>query len=77
MADIGYIRVSSVGQNEARQLDGVSIEKIFKEKISGKSIKRPELEKCLEYIRGGDTLHVHSMDRWLEILKTSKILWTI
>ncbi|MCP3966531.1 MAG: recombinase family protein, partial [Lentisphaerae bacterium] len=43
MSQIGYIRVSSVGQNEDRQLDGISLKKIFKEKISGKSIKRPGL----------------------------------
>jgi DNA invertase Pin-like site-specific DNA recombinase len=50
MSEIGYIRVSSVGQNDARQLDGVVLDKVFKEKISGKSIERPELKKCLEYI---------------------------
>ena len=69
MSEIGYIRVSSVGQNDARQLEGVFLDKVFKEKISGKSIKRPELEKCLEYIREGDTLHVHSMDRLARNLK--------
>lgn len=69
MSDIGYIRVSSVGQNDARQLEGVSLNKIFREKISGKSINRPELERCLEYIREGDTLHVHSMDRLARNLK--------
>lgn len=63
MADIGYIRVSSVGQKDDRQLTDVALDKVFKEKISGKSIKRPELLKCLDYIREGDTLHVHSMDR--------------
>lgn len=69
MSNIGYVRVSSVGQNDARQLEGVSLDKIFKEKISGKSIKRPELERCLDYIREGDTLHVHSMDRLARNLK--------
>ena len=69
MANVGYIRVSSITQNDSRQLDGVALDKIFKEKISGKSIKRPELEKCIDYIRDGDTLHVHSMDRLARNLK--------
>ena len=69
MSEIGYIRVSSVGQNDARQLEGILLDKTFKEKISGKSIKRPELEKCLDYIREGDTLNVHSMDRLARNLK--------
>ncbi len=42
---IGYIRVSTVDQNTDRQLDGVKLDRIFKEKISGKSIKRPELQE--------------------------------
>ncbi|MBU1344164.1 MAG: recombinase family protein [Proteobacteria bacterium] len=69
MTNIGYIRVSSISQNDARQLDGVPLDKVFKEKISGKSIKRPGLEKCLDYIREGDTLHIHSMDRLARNLK--------
>lgn len=69
MSEIGYIRVSSVGQNDARQLEGIALDKTFREKISGKSIKRPEFEKCIDYIREGDTLHVHSMDRLARNLK--------
>lgn len=61
--NVGYIRVSTAQQNTARQLDGVSLDKTFEDKISGKSINRPELEACLTYLREGDTLHVHSMDR--------------
>lgn len=60
---IGYIRVSTVDQNTDRQLDGIQLDKVFTEKISGKSIKRPVLQQCLEHLREGDTLHVHSMDR--------------
>lgn len=60
---IGYIRVSTVEQNTARQLDGVLLNKIFTDRVSGKSIDRPQLQACLEYAREGDTLHVHSMDR--------------
>lgn len=61
--EIGYVRVSTVEQNTARQLDGVQVSKIFEDKASGKSKDRPELKKCMAYIREGDTLHVHSMDR--------------
>jgi len=60
---IGYIRVSSVGQNTERQLDGITLEKVFKEKASAKNRKRPVLEDCLDYLRQGDELHVHSIDR--------------
>ena len=60
---VGYVRVSTVEQNTARQLDGVQLNKTFTDKISGKSIDRPQLQLCLEYVREGDTLHVHSMDR--------------
>jgi DNA invertase Pin-like site-specific DNA recombinase len=60
---IAYIRVSSVGQNTARQLDGVALDKTFEDKVSGKDTNRPALHECLDYLRDGDTLHVHSMDR--------------
>lgn len=60
---VGYIRVSSIDQNTIRQLDGLSLDKIFTEKMSGKDTQRPVLQECLAYIRDGDTLHVHSIDR--------------
>lgn len=60
---IGYIRVSSVGQNDARQLDGETLDKVFTDKVSGKDTKRPSLTAALDYTREGDTLVVHSMDR--------------
>ncbi len=69
MADVGYIRVSSVGQNTDRQLDGVKLDHTFSEKISGKSTERPKLQECLRFLRVGDTLHVHSMDRLARNLK--------
>jgi len=59
----GYVRVSTIDQNTERQLDGVTLDKTFTEKISGKSRQRPVLQQCLEHLRSGDTLHVHSMDR--------------
>jgi DNA invertase Pin-like site-specific DNA recombinase len=60
---IGYQRVSTVDQNTARQLDGVELDKVFTDRASGKDIKRPELARALDYVRDGDTLVVHSMDR--------------
>jgi DNA invertase Pin-like site-specific DNA recombinase len=60
---IGYIRVSSFDQNPERQLENVSLNKVFTDKASGKDIKRPELEALLAFAREGDTVVVHSMDR--------------
>ncbi|WP_131795800.1 recombinase family protein [Fluoribacter gormanii] len=60
---IGYVRVSSYDQNPERQLEGISLDKKFVDHISGKSIQRPQLEKLLDYVRDGDEVIVHSMDR--------------
>lgn len=60
---VGYQRVSSIGQNIERQLDDVELDKLFTDKASGKDTNRPELMRAVEYLRDGDTLVVHSMDR--------------
>lgn len=60
---IGYTRVSSLDQNPSRQLEGIKVDKLFQDKLPGKTINRPQLETLLEFIREGDTLVVHSMDR--------------
>lgn len=60
---VGYIRVSSFGQNTDRQLLDISLDKIFEEKASAKDTNRPVLKDCLQYLREGDELHVHSIDR--------------
>ena len=60
---IGYIRVSTVDQNTERQLAGIELDKTFTDTCSGKDAHRPQLEACLDYLREGDTLHVHSIDR--------------
>jgi DNA invertase Pin-like site-specific DNA recombinase len=60
---VGYRRVSSADQNEVRQLDGVELDKVFTDKASGKDVKRPKLQAALEFVREGDMLVVHSMDR--------------
>jgi DNA invertase Pin-like site-specific DNA recombinase len=60
---IGYIRVSSFDQNPERQLDQVTVDKVFMDKASGKDTQRPALEELLRFVREGDTVVVHSMDR--------------
>jgi DNA invertase Pin-like site-specific DNA recombinase len=60
---VGYQRVSTVDQNVARQLDGVQLDKMFTDHASGKDANRPQLKAALDYVREGDTLVVHSMDR--------------
>lgn len=63
---IGYVRVSSIDQNEARQLvtmKNYGVEKIFQEKISGKNTDRPQLKAMLDYCREGDTIYIHDFSR--------------
>ncbi|ENB9511178.1 TPA: resolvase [Acinetobacter baumannii] len=60
---VGYIRVSTVDQNTDRQLDGIHLDKVFIDKASGSNRNRPRLKDMLEYLREGDTVHVHSIDR--------------
>jgi len=60
---IGYIRVSTVDQNTDRQLDGIELDKVFTDKVSGKDRERPELVALLDYVREGDVVYVHSMAR--------------
>lgn len=60
---IGYIRVSSLEQNPERQLEGIKLDKVFIDKASGKDTKRPQLEAMLDFMREGDTIAIHSMDR--------------
>lgn len=63
MSNIGYVRVSSADQNTARQLDGIDLDEVFTDKVSGATTDRPELQAMLRHVRKGDTLHVHSIDR--------------
>jgi DNA invertase Pin-like site-specific DNA recombinase len=60
---IGYVRVSTLDQNELRQLDGYVLDRVFTDKASGKDTARPQLTELLRFVRDGDTLVVHSMDR--------------
>ncbi|HIB4699827.1 TPA: recombinase family protein, partial [Klebsiella pneumoniae] len=56
-------RVSSFDQNPERQLEQIQVDKVFTDKASGKDTRRPELERLLAFVREGDTVVVHSMDR--------------
>ena len=60
---VGYIRVSSMDQNPDRQLEGVEVDRVYTDKISAKDVNRPELQALLSFVREGDTIVVHSMDR--------------
>ena len=60
---MGYVRVSSFEQNESRQLEGMELDRVFLDKASGKDIRRPQLEALLKYVRDGDMVVCHSMDR--------------
>ena len=60
---IGYVRVSTSEQNAERQLDGLSLDRVFTDRASGKNAERPELAAMLGFVRIGDTVVVHSMDR--------------
>ena len=64
---VGYVRVSTVEQNEARQLETMkkyNVEKIFTEKVSGKNMAdRKELKDMLEFVRDGDTVVIHDFSR--------------
>jgi DNA invertase Pin-like site-specific DNA recombinase len=66
--EIGYARVSTIGQNLDRQVDalteyGVKKENIFCDKMSGKNLERPELKKLLQYAREGDQIIVAELTR--------------
>lgn len=60
---IGYVRVSSQGQNTARQLAGIKLDMEFIDKVTGSNLDREKLRECIAYVRKGDTLVVDSVDR--------------
>lgn len=64
MAAVGYARVSSSGQKLQVQLEKLAFcDRVFQEKVSGKTTQRPQLEECLRYLRSGDTLYITKLDR--------------
>ena len=66
---VGYVRVSSAEQNTGRQLEGIEVDRIFVDKASGKNTARPKFQEMLSYVREGDMIVVHSMDRFARSLK--------
>jgi DNA invertase Pin-like site-specific DNA recombinase len=63
---IAYVRVSTAEQNEQRQIEAMekyAIEKWFTEKVSAKDTNRPKLRELLDFVREGDTIHVHDLSR--------------
>lgn len=63
---VGYVRVSTIEQNEDRQLvtmEKYNVEKVFSEKVSAKDTNREELNKMLDFVREGDTVVIHDFSR--------------
>ena len=63
---VGYARISTEGQQVARQeiiLQNLGVERVFVETCSGKNTDRPELKKMLTFIREGDTVVIESISR--------------
>ena len=63
---IGYARVSTVDQNEARQMEALredGVDRIYMDKKSGKDFNRPEYQKMISELHKGDVLVIHSIDR--------------
>lgn len=61
---LGYKRVSTKEQSTARQLVDIELDKpAYEDFVSGATKDRPELKRCLDMLREGDTLYVHSVDR--------------
>lgn len=64
--NVAYVRVSTIEQNEARQIEALekyNIEKWFTEKVSAKDTNRPELKAMLEFVREGDSIYIHDFSR--------------
>lgn len=63
---VAYVRVSTVEQNESRQIEALEkhdIEKWFTEKVSAKDTNRPQLQAMLDFVRDGDTIYIHDLSR--------------
>ena len=64
---VGYIRVSTLEQNEARQealMEQLGVDKVYLDKMSGKSKDRPQLQAMMQYVREGDVVIVESISRF-------------
>ena len=76
--NVGYVRVSTVEQNPARQIEGLTsrilLDKLFQDQASAGSTDRPGLNAARALMRDGDTLHVHSIDRLARSLQDLQAL---
>lgn len=64
---IGYVRVSTAEQNSARQeviMRGLGVEQIYIDRMSGKNMERPELQRMMSFVREGDVVIVESISRF-------------
>lgn len=64
---VGYIRISTIGQNTARQevlMQELGVEKVFIDRMSGKNADRPQLKEMMAFVRQGDTVIVESISRF-------------
>ena len=64
--NVAYVRVSTIEQNEERQIEALkphNIERWYTEKVSGKSMDRPKLQEMLDFVREGDTVYIHDFSR--------------
>ncbi len=74
---VGYARVSTLDQNEARQVEALEkcgVERIFIEKKSGKNTDRPRLNEMLEFVREGDEVYVTEFSR---LSRSIRDMWKI
>ena len=75
--EIGYIRTSTTEQNEARQevlMQELGVEQIFIDKMTGKTLDRPELQKMMSFVREGDTVVVEAISRFARNTKDLLLL---
>ena len=64
---VGYIRVSTIEQNEARQevlMEQLGVDRVYMDKMSGKNKDRPQLQEMMQYVREGDIVIVESISRF-------------
>lgn len=50
---LGYVRVSTLDQNDQRQLEGQTLDQVFTDQASGKNTQRPKLEELIRFARAG------------------------
>lgn len=68
MSEYAYVRVSTIDQNEERQMVemrklGIEDENIYKDKQSGKNFERPQYKRLVRKLKKGDVLYILSIDR--------------